>query len=118
MGIMGITICYTAVTILIRTPLVIYISSRSGPVGIMDQVKCFTPTIMLSAIMVVIIKLTLHYSKITSDIITIIIAIGIYILCFVGAFILSKNWRKKICTLLELLSNKAGIKLPKIFEYK
>ncbi len=117
-GIMGITICYTAVTILIRTPLVIYISSRSGPVGMMDQVKCFTPTIILSAIMVVIIKLTLHYSKITSDIITIIIAISIYILCFVGAFILSKNWRKKICTLLELLSNKAGIKLPKIFEYK
>lgn len=117
-GIMGITICYTAVTILIRTPLVIYIASRSGPVGIMDQVRCFTPTIILSAIMVVIIKITLHYTRINSDILTIIVAIGIYILSFVAAFILSKNWRRKICRLLRLFSNKAGIKLPKIFEYK
>ncbi len=117
-GIMGITIGYTLATIFIRTPLVIYISSRSGAVGVMDQVRCFTPTLLLSGIMAAIIIITQQLLETDSDILRVLIAIGVYIICFMTAFIINKRWRERISKLAELFFNKAGMNIPKVFDIK
>lgn len=114
-GIMVLTITYAAVTVLFRTPLSIIISARTGPVGVIDQIRCIIPTTILSVIMVLLIKAVLAFTAVEDDMAVVGIGVGVYFCCFVGAFILSKSWRYKISRLMELFFKKIKIRLPRIF---
>ena len=116
-GIMGITLCYTATTILLRTPLLIYYSSRYSPVGVRDQLNCFLPTILLSAIIIILLRLSLYFTDITSDIATILLALSIYFCSFLAAFVLSKSWKKRLSRLATLLLQKLHLPIPAIFRF-
>ena len=115
-GIMGITLCYTATTILLRTPLLLILSSHKSPVRVRDQLNSFLPTILISAIIVIILRLSLYFSQITSDIGTIALALSTYLFCFVAAFILSRSWRRRLSRLATILLEKLKIPVPSLFQ--
>ncbi len=113
-GIMGITICYTLSTLLIRTPLSLFMSSRSGPVSLRDQLGVILPTLLLSAVMAGIIKLLLTRLQPQSDIVAIALALAVYLLCFATAFIISSSWRRRLSRLLRILLEKLKLPVPAI----
>ncbi len=116
-GVMGVTICYTAVTILFRTPLLIYLASRAGTIGIREQLQCFIPTLLLSAVIVCLSAGLQYLVNTDSDIGNIGLGLGAYTLTFTAAFFLSRSWHRRISKPTCLLLKKIGLTPPKIFEY-